>query len=247
LSVERLVPGTKEWDAFLPDHFAPYLFAKEYCKGLRVLDAGTGVGYGAAILKSFGAATVRAIDIDAKTIETARQLYGALGIDYLVDDCERLSQLDGQYDLICNFENIEHLQHQPIFGGIDEEARAGRLLLTTHGLFEDHGCPFDYWRWTVHRLAQMIKQVGFDISAIKRTTTGRRATIFLTERHLGSMRSSFVGAYGKTLALGIRAIKKAGSRRLHELVDASFNSCRVVDAKQSATSYICVGVLALRT
>jgi SAM-dependent methyltransferase len=177
-------------------------------------------------------------------------LAGQSGVDFEYGPDARLPERVGGYDFVLSTQVLEHVE-DPL-GYLNECHRVlipgGRLLLTTHGLFEDHGCPFDYWRWTVYGLAKIIKQVGFDISAIKRITTGPRATIFLTEQHLGSMSSSFVGAYGKTLALGIRAIKKAGSRRLHELVDASFNSCRVVDAKQSGhESYICIGVLALRT
>jgi protein-L-isoaspartate O-methyltransferase len=49
--VERLVPGEPEWAEFSAPHLARYLFAAEYARGRRVLDAGTGSGYGARNLR----------------------------------------------------------------------------------------------------------------------------------------------------------------------------------------------------
>jgi 2-polyprenyl-3-methyl-5-hydroxy-6-metoxy-1,4-benzoquinol methylase len=120
---ERLGPGSSTWVEHSAFHIARYQFAAGRVRGRRVLDAGTGLGYGAAILKSAGAAEVQAVDIDPGSIERARAMFRIDGLEYLVDDCEVLSRVHGPFDVICNFENIEHLRNPDAF-----LARAAQLL-----------------------------------------------------------------------------------------------------------------------
>jgi SAM-dependent methyltransferase len=120
---ERLGPGSPTWQAHSAFHIARYQFSAAHVKGRRVLDAGTGLGYGAVILKAAGAAEVQAIDIDARAIEQARSAYQLDGLEFLVDDCESLAKVRGPFDVICNFENIEHLRSPEAF-----LAGAARLL-----------------------------------------------------------------------------------------------------------------------
>ena len=98
-----------------------------------MLDAGTGTGYGARILKAAGAAEVRGIDIDSSSINQAREKFQAEGLEYLVDDCEQLANVQGPFDVICNFENIEHLNKPEAF--LENAARLlkddGLLLCST--------------------------------------------------------------------------------------------------------------------
>src|SRR5215217_3511512 len=46
---ERVIPGRVDLDLW-NEHMARYVFAKRFCAGARVLDAGTGAGYGCAAL-----------------------------------------------------------------------------------------------------------------------------------------------------------------------------------------------------
>ena len=127
--VERLVPGAPAWKEFSAPHLARYLFAADYARNRRILDAGTGSGYGARLLQSTGATTVVGVDIDPETIQQAKTCFGSDNVEFLVDDCEQLSQVTGPFDLICSFENIEHLHHPERF--LDA---AGRLLAPDGGL-----------------------------------------------------------------------------------------------------------------
>jgi hypothetical protein len=46
---ERVVPGRVDPDLW-NEHISRYVFAKQFCAGARVLDAGTGAGYGCSAL-----------------------------------------------------------------------------------------------------------------------------------------------------------------------------------------------------
>lgn len=109
MAVERAVPGDASWPELAAPHLARYLFAAPFAAGARVLDAGTGSGYGARLLKLAGAADVQAIDLDPQAIAQAQQRFATPGVEFAVDDCHRLQRVSGPLDLICNFENIEHL------------------------------------------------------------------------------------------------------------------------------------------
>ena len=112
---ERLGPGSPTWMADSPSHLARYLFVAEHVRGKRVLDAGTGTGYGALVLKMAGATEVQGIDIDPAAIEQAKGRFQFEGLNYQVDDCEKLANVQGPFDVICNFENIEHLNRPEAF------------------------------------------------------------------------------------------------------------------------------------
>ena len=153
------------------------------------------------------------------------------------------------YDFILSTQVLEHVQSPTIY--LDECHRVlspnGHLLLTTHGIFEDHGCPYDYWRWTIYGLGKIVERAGFKIKALKKITTGPRAAIFLAEQQFQTFRSSLTGPYGTVISLGIRAVQRIGSRRLHNVCDTSFKGWRVVDAEEAGHStYIVIGVLAAR-
>jgi SAM-dependent methyltransferase len=110
------------------DHLARYYFAAPFARSKRILDVGTGYGYGPVVLLNAGASSVEACDIDRDTIARATSTYGQLGIRYLVDDAEELSLVSRPVDLVCSFENIEHLRHPERF------VRAAARVLAKDGL-----------------------------------------------------------------------------------------------------------------
>jgi SAM-dependent methyltransferase len=120
---ERIVLGEPSWTNHSAHHVARYLVAAEYVVGRRVLDAGCGIGYGTALLKAAGAAEVAGVDIDSESLALAEKQFGGDAITFLQDDCQELGKLSGPFDVICSFENIEHLPHPERF-----LRRAGQLL-----------------------------------------------------------------------------------------------------------------------
>jgi SAM-dependent methyltransferase len=104
---ERIVPGEAEpgVDAL---HFKRYDFAAPFCDGRRVLDAGCGVGYGAARLAK-EAASVVGVDVSEEAIAYAQTHYAASNVSFAAMDVSALALGDASFDVVCSFETIEHV------------------------------------------------------------------------------------------------------------------------------------------
>lgn len=113
---ERVIPGQVELDLW-NEHRARYAFAVSVARRLspkrgmlRVLDAGCGSGYGAALLAALvPRSQVTAADISPEAIGFAQAHYSAPNLDFLLADCLALPAGLGPFDLVVTFEVIEHL------------------------------------------------------------------------------------------------------------------------------------------
>ena len=115
------------------EHYHRYLWARHLATGARVLDVGSGEGFGAALL-SDAAASVTGIDIAADAVEHARANYEAPNLDFRVGSAADLSAFaDGAFDLVVAFEVIEHVAEQDaVIAGISRVlAPGGRLVIST--------------------------------------------------------------------------------------------------------------------
>jgi O-antigen biosynthesis protein len=130
---ERVVPwsiGMRGWTHVLQHHLARYTFALGYVSGRRVLDIGSGAGYGAFIM-SFIAESVTGIDISAEAVDFARQRFNAAGLEYLCDDVEGalIDAVNFNFgvDAVTCFECLEHLNNPQ--GVIDMATSAGLVFV----------------------------------------------------------------------------------------------------------------------
>lgn len=180
------------------DHLARYLYATGFAVGRRVLDAGTGPGYGAALLRESGAREVLAVDIDEETIEKARRNYGHEDLIFLVDDCETFSKVRGPFDLICSFENIEHLRNADRF--VESASRLladdGVLLCSSpdrasaNSVWEDGkpANPFHVWEWYRDEFRELLsrgfEEVDLRCQVVSLTALLRQQAVANLQRHL---------------------------------------------------------------
>lgn len=118
----------------------------------------------------------------------------------------------------------------------------GRLLVTTHGLIQEHGCPHDYQRWTSRGLGELVVRCGFELVAGGKLTTGIRAAVQLTHHAVPHLRAA-----GRPLVHYPLAVLRHGYRwllvpALNWFADRFPRQARVADA-DPASLYI--GVFAL--
>lgn len=105
------------------DHRYRYEWAAERLSGLRVLDAGCGIGYGSHILGQAGC-RVTAVDGCEEAIEKAREHYAHPDVTHFVGE---LGSLVGSYDAVVCFEVLEHIENASEIVGLFSQL-ADRLL-----------------------------------------------------------------------------------------------------------------------
>lgn len=105
------------------------------------------------------------------------------GLDYIVGADSRVNEADESFDIVLSTQVLEHVQQPQTY--LNEAYRllkpGGVFICTTHGTYEEHGCPYDFHRWTADGLREEISQRGFVIDKVIKLTTGPRAVMFLME------------------------------------------------------------------
>lgn len=140
LAVSRLIDWTGErcvpWvadTAMLYEHYHRYLWAARLLGARRILDVGSGEGYGAAILAGAGA-EVLGVDIDAAAVRHAAARYERPGLGFMQASVLDLSGAErGGFDAVVAFEIIEHVEDHA--GAMEQIRRVlrpeGILIMST--------------------------------------------------------------------------------------------------------------------
>jgi 2-polyprenyl-3-methyl-5-hydroxy-6-metoxy-1,4-benzoquinol methylase len=224
MAVERLIPGTWDWEHWHADHVARYLFAVPHAKDRSILDAGTGCGYGAAILATQGAASVHGVDVSDEAIRYARENFQLPNLAFKVDDCEQLATISGKLDVICSFENIEHLKQPHKF------LRRAADLLNPSGVFlcstPDKAAtapfqngkpanPFHQMEWTPAEFANMLARYFRSVDLLSqvksRSASARKEAIDSLAIFLNSSFGTRISRYvRRALRMKTRAFDLAG-------------------------------------
>ena len=111
------------------EHWHRYVFAREFARGKRVLDAACGEGYGSALLAD-AAVSVLGVDIADAAIAHARARYARANLTFERGDCTALELPPNSIDLAVSFETVEHVaaQEQLIAGFARALAADGILI-----------------------------------------------------------------------------------------------------------------------
>lgn len=120
MAIERLVPGTIEWESFYANHISRYSFAREHIdkdEFTNILDAACGVGYGSKFLSENPNFNVVGIDKSVEALKIAEKNFSNKNINFIEDDCETFSNssLQKPFDIIVSFETLEHLKEPKLF------------------------------------------------------------------------------------------------------------------------------------
>jgi len=141
-------------------HLAAYRYAAARAAGKRVLDAGCGEGYGAALLAGVAR---RVLGVDREeAVATARGRYGTPTLEFRALDLMQLPALGERFDLVVSFQVIEHLPDPTGFlrGLAGCVAPGGTLIVTTpNRLMSVSENPYHLREWTAPELLALAREV----------------------------------------------------------------------------------------
>lgn len=88
--------------------------------------------------------------------------------DIIINMNGTLPSPDKSFDCVLSTQVLEHVENPKLY--LDESFRVlkdnGILILSTHGFWQYHPDPTDYWRWTSAGLKKIIAEAGFTIENI---------------------------------------------------------------------------------
>ena len=166
--------------------------------------------------------------------------------DYTISPDGRVPEESNTFDYILSTQVLEHVPNPETH--LSECFRllrpGGKLFLTTHGSYEDHGSPYDYRRWTAEGLKYDLQKTGFHVLSVDKLTTGPRAIMWFLQIYLESM-----GTSRRSISGLFHWFCRGIVRRhwIHRQADRLYPDCRVVSADVSGHNiYLCLSALAKR-
>jgi SAM-dependent methyltransferase len=203
-------------------HVATYDWARRYATDARVLDFGTGTGYGAARLASV-AGSVTGVDVARDAITYAQGRYGADNLDFrqiLPVEEAPLPFPDDSFDLVTSFQVIEHVPSATAYLAEAERVLApgGTLLVVTPDrttrLFAKQR-PWNVWHVHEYTPQELVDVVAEQFSVIE--TLGMTAPPEIVRFELDRCRTLKVAAFPFTFPGAPEGWRRRGLRLLKRL------------------------------
>src|SRR5687767_2241078 len=123
-------------------------------------------------------------------------------IDRVLEPSGATGEPDAAYDAVFSAQVLEHVPDAEAY--VREAARilrpGGELFVSTHGLFQEHGCPHDYQRWTVFGLKQLLARHGLVVVETYKLTTALRGLLQLQHHFMEHLRCRHRPAWHYPLA-----------------------------------------------
>jgi SAM-dependent methyltransferase len=165
---------------------------------------------------------------------------------------DRVLQPDGMtketanaYDFVLSTQVLEHVRTPPLY--VLECHRilrpGGRVLLTTHGMVVEHGCPHDYQRWTARGLEELFLEAGFQIVQSGKLTTQIRGIVQLLNMFAPHLRDP----NRRFLHLALSVVRKLYTKAIMPLLNRFadlFGEQTIVDASAGDSIYVATFVYA---
>lgn len=196
---KRLAPGRREGDYLILSDVNALVLRHATEFGGDVFDYGCG-GAPYAALFARCRSYIKADVVPGPRVD---RLLGADGLT---------TEADASYDWVFSTQVLEHVPRPAAY--LAECHRllrpGGRLLLSTHGLFPEHGCPYDFHRWTADGLVRAAREAGFEVVEAGKLTAGVRGAVQMLHHCIWALRPPAESGFWNPL-LGI-------ARKLHGAV-----------------------------
>ena len=129
---ERLAAQDARFAPDMARHLAAYHLVGPLVQGKRVLEAGCGEGYGAALLARH-AESVMGVDYDETAIRIAKERHGGGNREFRrIDLLDLAEEAPGNFDVVTNFQVLEHLEDPgPFLRAAAACLRPGGCLILT--------------------------------------------------------------------------------------------------------------------
>ena len=176
-------------------------------------------------------------------------LHGAQNVDFEINETGKTNALSESFDLILSTQVLEHCTSPKTY--LRECHRMlrkpGKLLLTTHGLFEEHSCPFDFQRWTEDGLRALLTECDFTVDSIARVTMGPRAGFQLLQSAMSQSNINDRSRLVRVILWPVWRVLLARRGIWDPLLDAVFPEYRVSGARRLPGDNFYVSLLAVAT
>lgn len=164
-------------------------------------------------------------------------------VDRLLGADGMTGEPEASYDWVFSTQVLEHVPEPAKY--LRECLRilrpGGQMLLTTHGFYPEHGCPYDYHRWTAEGFVREVRAAGFEIQRAGRLSLGVRGAVQWMHHCVWSLRPPAGSAWSVPLGMVRKVYGWLAVPVLNWLADR-FASQREASAEGEAVSDIYVGV-----
>jgi SAM-dependent methyltransferase len=226
---QRIAPATSDYYYLHLSDLLLALRAHASHAALRILDFGAG---GSPYKSLFPASDYRTADLQGSQA------------DFDIDEDGHTDAPDSAFDLVLSTQVLEHCRNPDRY--LSEALRVlkadGKLILSTHGLFEEHACPYDFFRWTADGLRTVVEHNGFAVESLVRVTAGPRAAFHLMQSALSQ--GLLDGKRLLSRLLWRPVLRFLLARRFwNALLDRTFAEYRVVTRDELPFANTCIGLL----
>ncbi len=103
------------------------------------------------------------------------------GLRYRIGSDSKIVEQSDTFDLVLSTQVLEHVAdvHAYLAESFRVLKPGGTFLVTTHGIWEEHGVPYDFQRWTEEGLKRDLKLAGYKEVTVFKLTCGLRGVLFL--------------------------------------------------------------------